>query len=122
MYNNYDYPCGADGPNAPWNQEEIPEREFDVTISSSLSKNTSVDSSNYTIEEDPDGSCIDTSEICWYDEYKKIHLTPLELIERYKNELETKKKFLSNLSEIKKAEWLIKECSDWVEDETEVCY
>ena len=38
MYNNYDYPCGTDSPNAPWNQVDNPEREIDVTVSVTLSK------------------------------------------------------------------------------------
>ena len=33
------YPPGAEhDPNAPWNQEELPEREIEVTVSVTLSK------------------------------------------------------------------------------------
>lgn len=32
------YPIGADTPDAPWNQEENPEREVEVTVSVTLSK------------------------------------------------------------------------------------
>ena len=49
MYNNYDYPCEADGPNAPWNQEENPEREIEVTVSVTLSKTIKVMVSDYDI-------------------------------------------------------------------------
>ena len=107
-------------PRAPWNEVEIPEREFDATISSSLSKSTTIESKNYIIEEDPDGSYIDTSEIRWLEEYSEQHYTPIQLIEMYKKELEEKKKFLSNPYQIKQIEKIIAECEGWVEDEIEV--
>ena len=132
MYNNYDYPWGADGPDAPWNQVEMPEREFDATISSSLSKSTTIESKDYLIDEDPDGCYLDTSEIRWFEEYKEAHLTPLELIEKFKETLEKKLKVLEQYngcpnsanfnfkSEITKTKYLIEECKGWVEDELEV--
>lgn len=47
MYNNYDYPAGADTPDAPWNEVDPPEKTFDITISYSLSKDIEVTSDNY---------------------------------------------------------------------------
>ena len=35
--NNYDYPLGSDTKDAPWNQEKLPEKEIEVTISVTLS-------------------------------------------------------------------------------------
>ena len=58
MYNNYDYPCGIDGPNAPWNQVDNPEREIDVTVSVTLSKTVKIKVSDYEITDsgkDEDG-------------------------------------------------------------------
>ena len=46
---NYNYPCGTDGPNAPWNQEENPEREIEVTVSVTLSKTIKVMVSDYDV-------------------------------------------------------------------------
>ena len=46
---NYDYPCGTDGPNAPWNQVDNPEREIEVTVSVTLSKTVKVRVSDYEI-------------------------------------------------------------------------
>lgn len=127
------YPPGAEfDPHAPYNEVEIPERKFDATISSSLSKSTTIESKDYIIEEDPDGSYIDTSEIRWLEEYKEAHLTPLELIEKFKETLEKKLKVLEQYngcpnnanfnfrSEINKTKYLIEECKGWVEDECEV--
>ena len=58
MYNNYDYPCGTDGPNAPWNQVDNPEREIEVTVSITLSKTVKIKVSDYEITDsgkDEDG-------------------------------------------------------------------
>ena len=57
--NNYDYPLGSDTKNASWNQEELPEREIEVTISVTLSKTVKIKVSDYTIIEsakDEDGN------------------------------------------------------------------
>ena len=44
------YPPGAEhNPNAPWNQEELPEREIEVTVSVTLSKTVKIKVSDYTI-------------------------------------------------------------------------
>ena len=53
------YPPGAEhSPNAPWNQEELPEREIEVTVSVTLSKTVKIKVSDYTITDsgkDEDG-------------------------------------------------------------------
>ena len=49
MYDNYNYPLGADNPDASWNQEENPEREIEVTVSVTLSKTIKVKVSDYDI-------------------------------------------------------------------------
>lgn len=49
MYDNYNYPVGADNPNAPWNQEENPKREIEVTVSVTLSKTIKIKVSDYDI-------------------------------------------------------------------------
>lgn len=58
MYNNYDYPCGTDEPNALWNQVDNPEREIEVTVSVTLSKTVKIKVSDYEITDsgkDEDG-------------------------------------------------------------------
>lgn len=139
MYDNYNYPMGADNEFAPWNQSEIPEKEFNVLCSQTLSKSTPIWTDNYIpgasgVDYEPDmdgGYCAygwqeddDTSDTNWAEEYKNDHYTPLELINKFKeylvklkdteeaNDAETKQK----KREIKH---LIEECSDWTEDETE---
>ena len=45
------YPAGAEhDPNAPWNQEDIPEIEVEVTVSVTLSKTLKIKVSDYTVD------------------------------------------------------------------------
>ena len=52
--NNYDYPMGADTPNAPWNQVDPESKKIEVTVSITLSKTVEVEVTDYTAEEDID--------------------------------------------------------------------
>ena len=55
---NYNYPMGADTPDAPWNQVDNPEREIEVTVSVTLSKTVKIKVSDYEITDsgkDDDG-------------------------------------------------------------------
>ena len=141
MYDNYNYPPGADNEYAPWNEPTIPEKEFDVTCSQSLSKTVTVTTNNYIpgasgVDYEPDdegGYCAvgwhdpdDTSDTDWEEEYSNEHYTPLELIELYKETLKEQLKSwegmddtVSAKTQIRKIEHLIEECDNWTEDETE---
>jgi hypothetical protein len=135
MYDNYNYPAGADNEMAPWNEPLIPEKDFDITCSQSLSKTVTVTTNNYIpgasgvdYEPDGEGGCSavgwhdpdDTSDTNWADEYHdNDHYTPLQLIELFRKHLENE---LNRMAEVKNEKWikhLIEECSDWIEDDTE---
>lgn len=50
MYNNYNYPAGADTPDAPWNQPCDPDpMEITVRVTTLLSHETTVETDNYDI-------------------------------------------------------------------------
>lgn len=51
MYDNYNYPVGADNINAPWNKEELEPEEIEVTVSITLSKTFKIKVDDYNIEE-----------------------------------------------------------------------
>jgi hypothetical protein len=112
--------------SAPFNEKPIPEKEFEVCITQTLSKTVKVSTNKYLLDEgvDDDGhrySDVDTSDTNWKEVYKDNHYTPLELIERFRDFL----KFTLDdphgvdLSP-KQKERLIEECNDWIEDETEI--
>lgn len=49
MNNNGYYPSGADVPEAPWNDEELPEKEIDVEVTVVLTKVVKVKVNDYEI-------------------------------------------------------------------------
>lgn len=139
------YPAGAENdPDAPYNEVEVPEKEFDVLVSQTLSKSTSVFTNNYIpgasgveYEHDEEGGHAvgwqdpdDTSDTDWEKEYhENDHYTPLELINKFKKYLEREWDVLKNAAEANDAEtrWkknnikhLIEECEGWTDDETEI--
>ena len=145
MYDNYHYPAGADTPDAPWNQSDIPEEEFEVTCSQSLSRTATVWTSNYIpsasgVDYEPDGEggyCAsswhddpDTSDTNWAEEYKSNgYKTPLQLIQMLREYLEKdlrdiQKDMLPNdrsfkATKARQLRGLIEECDCLTEDETE---
>ena len=139
MYDNYNYPPGADTPDAPWNQPDIPEKEFDVTISMSLSKTVSCFTNDYIpgasgCDYEPDGdggysACgwqdpDDISNTNWSEVYGDNHKTIPELLEELKKYIQ---KDLDNLADDetkmdkafhrRRLEFLLNECEDWTVDE-----
>lgn len=119
---NYNYPLGADTKNAPWNQHDLEALEFEVAISQSLSKTATVTTTDYEEEEDYD-DCLNqkilaanTSNTDWHEVYKECHYEPYGLITLLKDILTTGK-----LPSERERRDLIKECEDWVIDETVVC-
>lgn len=65
---NYNYPMGADTKDAPWNQEENPEREIEVTVSVTLSKTVKIKVSDYdivNIARDEDGNREEVIDYSW---------------------------------------------------------
>lgn len=123
-------------PRAPWNEPSVPEKEFEVACSQSLSKITTVVTTDYIpgasgvdYEPDGEGGCCavsweedpDTSNTDWSKEYKSQHLTPLELINKLKSLLlDIDSDALKSNPCYQHKQYYIDECSDWIEDETVV--
>ena len=110
MYNNWDYPAGADTPDAPWNEKDLPEKSFSVTVSCSLSKDVDITSTDY----DP----LDDKLECPWDAYTESEYTPSEIIEFAKQCAEY---MLSDKDYRVKSKYglkkMIDSCTDWNTDE-----
>lgn len=120
---NYPPMSQSEWDNAPWNEVSLPEKDFEVTVSQTLSKSTSVTIDNYALYKDEeDGHCYyETDDVNWKEEYhENDHYTPLQLIELFKTHLENELQLADNQKEKNYCKYLIKECSDWIEDEMEV--
>lgn len=113
---------------APFNDPIIPEREFDVTVSQTLSKETTVWTDDYApcVEdafEDGVGyhdQWEDTSQTDWKKAYDATEMTPLDIINACKklaeHLLENGTTYLGALH----MKELIQSCEDWVVDDYEV--
>lgn len=124
MYDNYNYPMGADTPDAPWNEPVIPEKDFPVVISQTLSKDVVVTTNDYnpSYDDETGATEIDTFDTHWTDAYNRQHYTPLELLGLFKTFLEDELPTLVMAKDIRRYKMLIEECSNWKEDECEVVY
>lgn len=121
------YPPGAaNDPNAPYNEVEVPEREFDVTISMSLSRTVQCYTNKYIPEVDEENGhlYVDTSDTPWNEVYGDNHKTIPELLEELKKYIQ---KDLDNLADDetkmdkafhrRRLEFLLTECDEWTVDE-----
>ena len=90
MYDNYNYPAGADTPDAPWNQSEPDDKEFLVDVEYILQKkNVKVTTKDYrpevVIKDEEIVEPLDTSDTNWENAYEESgHLTIQELLNELK--------------------------------------
>lgn len=84
MYDNYNYPLGADTPDAPWNEPVIPERDFDIDVEFVMSKAVTVTTNDYAPEyDDEDGrEYANIENTDWEKAYDNSgHLTIAEMLQ-----------------------------------------
>ena len=121
--------------SSPMAETSVPEKEFEVTCSQSLSRTAIVTTNDYIpgasgvdYEDDGDGGyCAcgwqdpdDTSNTNWGDEYHgNGYKTPIQLIQLFKVFLEEQKSHGIVFKSPKFTDKLIKECECWQDDETE---
>lgn len=84
MYDNYNYPLGADTPDAPWNEPVIPERDFDIDVEFVMRKAVTVTTNDYAPEyDDEDGrEYANIENTDWEKAYDNSgHLTIAEMLQ-----------------------------------------
>ena len=118
------YPIGAEhDSSAPYNQKDTSVKEFDVVISQTLSKSTTVYTNDYKeeVDEDEEGKRLvtNTSDTNWLKAYKENHLTLPNLLKNVREILKDNLR-KSKWDEKKNLKFYIDELSNWVEDEIEV--
>ena len=124
MYNNYDYPLGADNSSAPWNQVENSEIERDCE--ETITRKITLSTTDYVAEEDWDnefGKCVsvDTSDTDWAGEYSNQEYTVLELIDKLKAYVEEDIKNTSpNTGKGRELQRLLSACDGWEQVDLEV--
>ena len=117
MYDNYNYPAGADTPDAPWNQSEPDDKDFLVDVEYVLQKKAvKVTTDDYSPEFDEETGHVDanTEDTDWENAYENSHYTIPELLSelesyikkdlaRYKGS-QTKERILNEM---------LRDCQGW---------
>lgn len=118
MYDNYNYPPGADTPDAPWNEPIIPERDFEVDVEFVMRKNAvDVTTDKYVPEfDDEDGhTYANTEDTDWEQVYGDSgHYTILEMLDELKQYVEEDLKTCSpNTCKGASLKRLLADCQSW---------
>lgn len=129
MYDNYNYPLGADNPSAPWNEPLDPEpKEFEIVISQCLSKSLKVLTQDYTKEYEEESGLIltNTDDTEWKTVYEDGgHYTIDELLKTFQwllRKIIDEDILIFDMKGMKDyCEHLIEECDNWYVNETEIC-
>ena len=121
MYDNYNYPIGADTPDAPWNEKEIEEIPVKLWINASLVKEVIVMTDSYSVERDEEfgGADIELHDgnadmlALYQDQHNSIPKMLDELAQYIKVELAG-----GNLSCVRKQELqqMLEDCQGWDEE------
>lgn len=93
MYNNHDYPVGADNSTAPWNATDNKEIERICEVTETITRKVKISTIDYVETDDWNddaGACsfIDTSETNWREEFQNQGYSILELISFLKDYVE----------------------------------
>lgn len=123
MASNYGYGLTDNSPNTPWNEPIIPERDFDLTISQSLSKDVTVCTNQYNPEYDEEygQTFANTEDTDWNKVFKENdYHTPLQLIQLLGEVLQKDLEHGIIFKNPRFTQELINECQGWIEDETEM--
>lgn len=88
MYDNYNYPPGADTPDAPWNEVEMPECDFTIRASVTLERECTITTNEVYRDEDDYELCADADVECAFGEqYTSIPDLLAELVKYIDGEL-----------------------------------
>ena len=112
---NYPVMSQSEWENAPWNREDTPPKEVEVTVSITMSKTFKIDVDDYTTIEDDDGSYIsDFSECNLYKALEDQVYLPNEIGDIIEEDIKC-----NNIS-ISKYKGIIEDLKGWNVDDSEV--
>lgn len=110
------YPCMTQQQweDAPFNQVEPEEEEFDCEVTETLVKETSVISTDYYYNNDT-GNCVFQGD--YTEDFKDGSYDAITLIGELKTRVEKELKTVKTLHEKRKLERLLKACTGWKQEE-----
>ena len=117
------YPAGAyDDPNAPWNEHENPEREFDLEVCESVTRKATITTTGYGLYFDDEAGhdYVETDNIEWEDEYNEQYWSIPELLDQMRALIEKWKPESMSRGEKNLYQRIIDESNGWETDYFEV--
>jgi len=119
MYDNYNYPPGADTPEAPWNQVEIPNIEVMCDISVWLTKQSvPVQTNNYTSDEDGIDLLADCDELA--EECQSQHYSIPEMLNELQMYINHELKGKVSVTRKYRLQDMLKDCTGWQTENIEI--
>lgn len=106
---NYPPMSQSDWDNAPWNEEILPDKEIEVTVSITLSKTVKVTVNDYIVDED---GCIDYSNCDLNKAVKEQMTLPQNAYDKLFNAVYTSKSY--------EAKGALEDLKNWNVDDFEV--
>lgn len=117
------YPAGAyNDPNAPWNEVQYPEHDFDMEVSITLTRSATITTTQYNayVEEEDGHMEYDTCNIDWKDEYENQYWTVPELLDKMRTLLDKWKPEKIERADKHLYERIMDESTGWEQEEMEV--
>ena len=118
------YPAGAyNDPNAPYNEIEIPEHDFEVTVSQTLSRTVTITTNDYNPEYDEEDGNIyaNTENTDWKKAYENCDFKIQDLLEELKGYVQSDMAMTGpNTGKGRHLKRLLEACDGWIEDDYEV--
>jgi hypothetical protein len=117
------YPAGAyNDPNAPYNEVEYPEHDFDMVVSVTLTHDVTITTNQYNAYvDDEDGHTeYETDNIDWKDEYENQYWSLPELLDKMRGLLDKWKPEKMKRADKHLYERIMDESQGWEQEEMEV--
>lgn len=119
MYDNYNFPMGADTPDAPWNQKEVPEKNFTIDVTCVLEKKgVNVTTNDYqpevVIRDEQVVEPLSTENTNWEQAYKECRYTIPELLQELENYIKQDlERYKGSSSKERQLKDMLEDCQGW---------
>lgn len=117
------YPAGAyNDPNAPYNEVEYPEHDFDMAVSVTLTRDATITTNQYNayVDNEDGHTEYETDSIEWKNEYESQYWTIPQLLDKMRTLLDKWKPEKMERADKHLYERIMDESTGWEQEEMEV--
>lgn len=114
---NYPPMSQSEWDNAPWNETELPDKDFKIDVEFFLrKKNVEVSTDDYIPEYDEEDGYVyvNTSETNWNEVYNSNHYTIIELLAELENYIKQDiERYKGSKTKERQLNEMLSDCKDW---------